>query len=93
MLFILAVVLIGVAAFFLWRGYGDGAFAAAVLGCVAFFLNIRYQVKKRVEKRNADILEGKYGRGLPDSEADHSTDEYSAIPEPRIVEHKIPPQD
>ncbi len=87
------MVLIGVAAFFLWRGNGDGAFVSAVLGCAAFFLHIRFQVKKRVEKRNAEILEGKYGRDVLDSEAYKSTDEFSSMPETRIGEHKIPPQD
>ncbi len=54
---ILAVILIGVAAFFLWQGNGDGAFIAAVFGAVAFFLNIRFQTKIRVEEGNREILE------------------------------------
>lgn len=44
---IAAVILAGVAAFFLWNGNRDGAFVAIALGCVAFFLSIRVQVKER----------------------------------------------
>lgn len=48
---ILAVILIGVAAFFLWRGNTDGMFVAAVFGAVCFFLSVRFQVKERLELR------------------------------------------
>jgi hypothetical protein len=48
---ILAVVLAGVAAFFLWQGNSEGAFVAAVLGAVSFFLSIRFQVKERMKQR------------------------------------------
>lgn len=51
---ILAVVLAGIAAYFLWVGNTDGAFVSAVLGCVAFFLNIRFQVKERNRQREAE---------------------------------------
>lgn len=44
---ILAVVLAGFAAYFLWAGNNDWAFVAAVLGCVAFFLSVRFQMKER----------------------------------------------
>lgn len=44
---IVAVILGVIAAYFLWTGNRDGAFISAVLGCVAFFLNIRFQVKER----------------------------------------------
>ena len=54
---ILAVILIGVAAFFLWKGNADGAFVAAVFGAVSFFLNIRFQAKKRVNENIEEILE------------------------------------
>lgn len=50
---ILAVILIGVAAFFLWRGNTDGLFVSAVLGAVCFFLSVRFQVKERLDKRAA----------------------------------------
>ncbi len=44
---LLAVILAGVAAYFLWAGNYDGAFVSAVLGSVAFFLSVRFQVKER----------------------------------------------
>ena len=50
---ILAVILAGVAAFFLWNGNKDAAFVSIVLGCVAFFLSVRTQVKER--NRNRDL--------------------------------------
>lgn len=48
---ILAVILIGVAAFFLWNGNADAAFVSAVFGAVSFFLSIRFQVKARLKSR------------------------------------------
>ena len=48
---ILAVILAGVAAYFLWNKNGDGAFVSAVCGTVAFFLSIRFQVKERLKQR------------------------------------------
>ena len=44
---IVAVGLIGLAAYFFWTGSTDAAFASAVLGCVSFFLSIRAQMKER----------------------------------------------
>ena len=44
---ILAVILAGVAAFFMWNGRKDAAFVSVVLGCVSFFLSVRVQVKDR----------------------------------------------
>jgi hypothetical protein len=44
---LVAVIFAGIAAYFLWSGNNDGAFVSAVLGCVAFFLSIRFQVKER----------------------------------------------
>jgi hypothetical protein len=44
---ILAVALAMVAAYFLWVGNKDGAFVSVVLGCVAFFISIRFQAKAR----------------------------------------------
>ena len=49
---ILAVILIGVAAFFLYRGNSDGVFITAVLGAVSFFLSVRFQVKERLNQRD-----------------------------------------
>ena len=50
---IVAVILAGIAAYFLWVGNTEGAFVSAVLGCVSFFLNIRFQVKERNAAREA----------------------------------------
>lgn len=51
---IVAVVLGGAAAYFLWSGNNDGAFVAAVSGSVAFFLSVRFQVKSRNAVREAE---------------------------------------
>ena len=51
---ILAVVLAGAAAYFLYTGHRDGAFVAAVLGSVAFLLSVRFQVKARNMIREAE---------------------------------------
>ncbi len=51
---ILAVILIGVAAFFLYQGKTDGVFIAAVLGAVSFFLSVRFQVKERLKLRETN---------------------------------------
>ncbi|MDQ2747591.1 MAG: hypothetical protein M3T96_10060 [Acidobacteriota bacterium] len=58
-----AVILVGVAAFFLWKNNNDGLFVAAVGGAVSFFLSIRFQVKDRLSEREkaqlaADQTEG-----------------------------------
>ena len=55
---ILAVILIGIAAFFLWQGNYDAVFVSAVFGAVCFFLSIRFEVGKRVKQR----AEGEKGR-------------------------------
>ena len=44
---VFAVALALAAAYFLWAGNKDGAFVAVVLGCVAFFISIRFQAKAR----------------------------------------------
>lgn len=54
---ITAVILIGVAAYFLWQGNGDGAFVAAVLGAIAFFLSVRFQVKGRLKQRENETVD------------------------------------
>lgn len=54
---ITAVILIGVAAYFLWHGNKDGAFIAAVLGAVSFFLSVRFQVKGRLKRRENETTE------------------------------------
>ncbi len=52
---IAAVILAGTAAYFFWLGNKDGAFVSAVLGCVAFFLSVRFQVKERNRIREAEM--------------------------------------
>ncbi|MCY7346409.1 MAG: hypothetical protein LH614_09350 [Pyrinomonadaceae bacterium] len=54
---ITAVILIGVAAYFLWQNGMDGVFVAAVLGAVAFLLSIRFQVKERLKQRENETAE------------------------------------
>lgn len=51
---ITAVILIGVAAFFLWKGNNDGTFITAVLGAVSFFLSVRFQVKERLKQKEKE---------------------------------------
>ena len=51
---IAAVALAIAAAYFLWAGNKDGAFVSIVLGCVSFFLNIRFQVKARNKIREGE---------------------------------------
>ena len=51
---IFAVVLAGAAAYFLYSGHRDGAFVAAVVGCCAFLLSLRFQVKARNAIRDAE---------------------------------------
>ena len=51
---ILAVILAGIAAFFLWQNKPDALFVSAVLGAVCFFLSYRFQVSDRMKQRNAE---------------------------------------
>lgn len=51
---ILAAALACVAAYFFWVRNPDYAFVAAVFGAVAFFLSIRFEVKKRNAAREAE---------------------------------------
>ena len=52
---ILAVVLTGAAAFLFWRGDSDMTFVVAALAACSFFLSIRYQIKERIDERNAAV--------------------------------------
>jgi hypothetical protein len=54
---ILAVILIGVAAFFVWSGNTDGVFVAAVAGAVCFFLSIRFKLARVSKQRKAEEAE------------------------------------
>ena len=51
---IVAVILGGIAAYFLWMKNTEGAFVSAVLGCVSFFLSVRFQVKERNRERELE---------------------------------------
>jgi len=55
---ILAVILAGIAAYFLWADNWDGTFVAFVLSACSLFLSIRFQTKARLDQRRAeeDIL-------------------------------------
>lgn len=50
---LLAVIFGAAAAYFLWRGQTDPMFVCGVLGAVAFFLGIRFQVRARLDEREA----------------------------------------
>jgi hypothetical protein len=60
-----AVVLLGAAAYFYSRDDKDAAIAAAVLAVCSFFLNIRFQIKQRVDARRM----AEQNAALPDDEA------------------------
>lgn len=67
---IAAVVLAGLAAYFLWSGQDERAFVAAVVGAVAFFLSIRFQVKERNRVRHssrAEELRGTDEKSTPET--------------------------
>ncbi|MEJ7624970.1 MAG: hypothetical protein WKF34_13335 [Pyrinomonadaceae bacterium] len=53
---LVAVIFAIAAAYFWWSGNSDGLFVAAVLGAVAFFLTIRFQVKDRLKTREIERL-------------------------------------
>ena len=54
---ILAVILLGVAAFFLWQNNMDAVFVSAVLGAVCFFLSVRFQITERKKQREEESSE------------------------------------
>ena len=51
---ILAVLLAGIAAYFFWQGNTDAMFASAVVGACFFFISIRFQIKERIKRRDAE---------------------------------------
>lgn len=53
---VMAIVLAGIAIYLYWVGSSDGLYFAIVLACVAFFLGIRVQVKRRNDERERAIL-------------------------------------
>ena len=82
---ILAVILAGVAAYFLWQGSADRAFVTAVFGAVSFFLSVRFQVKGRLDQREAEREEreerekGREGEGEIEEDLDSETPELNEI--------------
>jgi len=54
---ILAVILIGIAAYFLWLGNNEGVFISAVVGAVCFFLSIRFAAKERLKNIDEEIAD------------------------------------
>jgi hypothetical protein len=70
---ILAVILAGIAAYFLWNGNNDAGFVSVVFGAVSFFLSVRFQVKERLDQRKAEreaeeeLADGNGSRQLSES--------------------------
>lgn len=62
----LAVVLIGLAAYFFSRTQTDAAFVAGVLAICALFLSYRFQIKERINARESGRPDEP---ALPDDEA------------------------
>ena len=54
---IAAVVLAGIAAYFLWAANKDGVFVAFVLAASCLFLSIRFQAKARLDEHKAEMGE------------------------------------
>lgn len=90
---ILAVILAGVAAYFLiWQGNADRAFVTAVFGAVSFFLSVRFQVKARNDQREAERLEEeeKRRRGEEETEEDFEsqTPELNEMPAQEVINNE-----
>ena len=82
---ILAVILAGVAAYFLWQGSADRAFVTAVFGAVSFFLSVRFQVKGRLDQREAEREEREKGRE-GEEEIEEESEEISDFESPQLNE-------
>jgi hypothetical protein len=71
---ILAVILAGIAAYFLWNGNNDAGFVSVVFGAVSFFLSVRFQVKERLDQRKTEreaaeeLADGNGSRQLSESD-------------------------
>ena len=65
---ILAVILLGIAAFFLWRDDSDWLFACVVLSICAFFLGMRFRIKGHMRQREAEKIPAELVEPLRDSE-------------------------
>jgi len=77
---ILAVTLAGVAAYFLWQGNADRAFATVVFGAVAFFLSVRFQVKGRLDQRAAEREEEELRRQEEEETEEEETPQLNEMP-------------
>lgn len=73
---ILAVILAGVAAYFLWQKNADSAFVSAALGAVSFFLSMRFQIKGRLKQRAAEEEETSRRRDEENIEPNLLSDEF-----------------
>lgn len=51
---ILAVIFIGIAAYFYWQNNMDLVFATAVLGCCSFFIGMRFRLKEKLRDREIE---------------------------------------
>lgn len=51
---IVAAILAGIAAYFLWMENKDGVFVAIVLAACSIFMSIRFQAKERLDKREGE---------------------------------------
>ena len=71
---ILAVVLLGFAAFFMWRGDSDWLFACVVLSICAFFLSMRFKIKGRMRDREATNTPAELIEPLPHDEIQQTKD-------------------
>ncbi|MFT3744294.1 MAG: hypothetical protein QM785_08360 [Pyrinomonadaceae bacterium] len=53
---ILAVILAGIAAYFLWNDNFDWAFAFVAFAVCSFFIGMRFQIKARMAAREAAAM-------------------------------------
>jgi hypothetical protein len=54
---ILPVILVCIAAYFLWMENKDGVFVSLVLAACSFFMSIRFQAKARLDERASESRE------------------------------------
>ena len=81
---IVAALLAGVAAYFLWQGSADRAFVTAIFGAVSFFLSVRFQVKGRLDQREAEREEEWRREG--EEEIEEESEEISDSEKPQLNE-------
>jgi len=53
---IVAVILAGIAAYFLWMSNKDGVFVSIVLPACCIFLSFRFQAKARLDEHKAEQI-------------------------------------